>query len=65
MAKVKAKVLCFVDNHLRQEGEVFEYNGIRNTNLEYLDAAPEPEREAEQPVRKLRRPRPAATDAAE
>lgn len=65
MAKVKAKVLCFVDNHLRQEGEVFEYNGIRNTNLEYLDAAPEPEGETEQPVRKLRRPRSASADAAD
>ena len=65
MAKVKAKVLCFVDNHLRQEGEVFEYNGVRNTNLEYIDTAPETTEEPEQPVRKLRRPRSAAADAAE
>jgi hypothetical protein len=36
MAQVRAKTLCFVDNGLRQEGDVFEYNGVKNTNLEYL-----------------------------
>ena len=63
MAKVKAKVLCFVDNHLRQEGEVFEYSGVHNTNLEYLDAAANDTASEEQPARKLRRPR--QTDATE
>ena len=62
MAKVKAKVACFIDNHLRQEGDVFEYSGVRNTNLEYIDAADEAGTE-EQPARKLRRPR--QTDATE
>ena len=63
MAKVKAKVLCFVDNHLRQEGEVFEYSGVHNTNLEYLDAADNDTASEAQPARKLRRPR--QTDATE
>lgn len=36
MAQVRAKTLCFVDNGLRQEGDVFEYNGVKNSNLEYL-----------------------------
>ena len=37
MARVRAKVVCFVDNSLRKEGEVFEYNGPHNGNLEYID----------------------------
>lgn len=37
MAKVKAKVKCFVDNTLREAGEVFEYNGPENGNLELAD----------------------------
>lgn len=37
MAKVKAKVLCFVDNGLRQTGDTFEYDGPFNHHLEYLD----------------------------
>ena len=40
MAQVRAKTLCFVDNGLRQEGDVFDYNGPKNTNLEYLDGGP-------------------------
>lgn len=39
MAKVKAKVLCFVDNGLRQPGDVFDYDGPLNLNLEYLEGA--------------------------
>ena len=27
MSKVKAKVTCFIDNSLRNEGDEFEYNG--------------------------------------
>ena len=38
MAKVKAKVVCFVDNHYRNEGDVFQYSGPFNGNLEYLEA---------------------------
>ena len=37
MARVRAKVVCFVDNSLRKDGEVFEYNGPHNGNLEYID----------------------------
>ena len=37
MPKVKAKILCFVDNGLRQPGDVFEYNGPRNHHLEYIE----------------------------
>lgn len=48
MAQVRAKKLCFVDNGLRQEGEQFEYNGPKNTNLEYLDGAPEESNGVEQ-----------------
>ncbi len=43
MPQVRAKVLCFIDNSLRREGDVFEYNGPENSNVEYLDgSAPEP-----------------------
>ena len=27
MAQVRAKTLCFIDNGLRNEGDIFEYNG--------------------------------------
>ena len=37
MAQVRAIRLCQVDNSLRQEGDVFEYNGPYNGNLEYLE----------------------------
>lgn len=47
MARVKAKILCFVDNGLRQPGDEFEYKGSFNTNLEYLDKKPELDREPE------------------
>ena len=40
MAQVRAKTLCFVENGLRREGDVFDYNGPKNTNLEYLKGAP-------------------------
>lgn len=30
MVEVKALQVCFIDNHLRQPGEVFEYNGTPN-----------------------------------
>lgn len=63
MAKVKAKVVCFVDNHYRQQGDVFNYSGPFNGNLEYLEGAPEENPATEQPARKLRRPR--QTDATE
>jgi len=40
MAQVRAKVVCFIDNGLRQEGDVFQYDGPFNGNLEYLDGSP-------------------------
>jgi len=36
MAQYKAKVKCFVDNSLRNEGDVFEYNGSPNHHLEFV-----------------------------
>jgi hypothetical protein len=41
MARVKAKVLCFVDNGLRQPGDEFEYKGAFNKHLEYMDKTPD------------------------
>lgn len=37
MSKVKAKVTCFIDNSLRNEGDEFEYNGPKNPNVEIID----------------------------
>lgn len=34
MAFYKAKVKCYVDNAIREEGDVFEYEGPENGNLE-------------------------------
>ena len=39
MAQVKAKIVCFIDNALRQEGDVFEYNGVPNSNVVLVGAA--------------------------
>lgn len=49
MAQVRAIRLCQVDNTLRQEGDVFEYNGPQNGNLEYLEGQP-PKAKAEATV---------------
>lgn len=38
MPRYRAMVKCFVDNSLRDEGDVFEYNGPANPNLELADA---------------------------
>lgn len=43
MAQYRAKVVCFVDNSLREEGEVFEYNGPKNSNLELVQSEVDPE----------------------
>jgi hypothetical protein len=40
MAQVRAIRLCQVDNALRQEGDIFDYDGPENGNLEYLDGKP-------------------------
>jgi len=39
MSKVQAKILCFVDNGLRQPGDIFEYSGPPNKNVELLDGS--------------------------
>jgi hypothetical protein len=41
MPQVKAKTTCFIDNSLRNEGDVFEYNGTPNTNVVLVGAAGE------------------------
>jgi hypothetical protein len=55
MPKYRAKVKCFVDNGLREVGDVFEYNGPQNKNLERVGFEPEPV-EHEDSVPALRRP---------
>lgn len=65
MAKVKAKVLCFVDNGLRQPGDTFNYDGPFNTHLEYLEGTVQPARatdSSDAPAPKLRgrKPKPDA-----
>lgn len=42
MPRYRAMVKCFVDNSLRDEGDVFEYNGPANPNLELADGSDEP-----------------------
>ena len=56
MAMVKAKVLCFVDNSLRQPGDTFNYEGPYNHHLEYLEGEPQAARlsDEEAPAPKLR-----------
>jgi hypothetical protein len=56
MAMVKAKLLCFVDNGLRQPGDTFSYEGPHNDHLEYLDGGPQAARlsDEEAPAPKLR-----------
>ena len=62
MAKVKAKVLCFVDNGLRQPGDTFNYEGPFNHHLQYLDGGTAQQdavvSDEEAPAPKLRRGRP-------
>jgi hypothetical protein len=41
--QVRANRVCFVDNGLRQEGDVFEYNGPPNKCLDALGPAKAPE----------------------
>ena len=39
MAQYKAKVKCFIENALRYEGDVFEYNGTYNHHLEFVSGS--------------------------
>jgi hypothetical protein len=51
--RVRAIKKCFIDNAIREEGDVFEYNGPRNTNVVSVDGgAQEPEPFAAAPDRK-------------
>lgn len=66
MAQVKAIATCFVENGLRQPGDVFEYNGPPNRHLERIDrdgdgSDPEPP-DADRPATR-RRVRAAKQDA--
>ena len=55
MAQVKAKTVCFIDNALRQEGDVFEYNGVQNSNVVLVGAAEE--KVANEPAVKQKSPK--------
>jgi hypothetical protein len=35
--RVRATAKCFIDNQVRDTGEVFEYNGPHNANVELVD----------------------------
>ena len=65
MAQVKAKVLCFVDNGLRQPGDTFNYDGPFNHHLEYLDGGTQAARPSHEdaPAPKLRPGRKPKTEA--
>jgi len=45
MPQVRANRTCFVDNGLRQEGDVFEYNGPPNKCLDCIGAAKAPKQD--------------------
>ena len=55
MPQVKAKTTCFIDNSLRNEGDVFEYNGAPNTNVVLVGAAEE--KVANEPAVKQKSPK--------
>lgn len=40
MPQYRAKVKCYVDNGIREEGDVFEYDGPENGNLELVSGKP-------------------------
>jgi hypothetical protein len=62
MPKYRATVKCFIDNTIREEGEVFEYNGPEIEILTPVDADGGDEQVAAEPERrKPGRPRKVAT----
>ncbi|NBQ76423.1 MAG: hypothetical protein EBU14_13900 [Acetobacteraceae bacterium] len=65
MARVKTHQKCFVGNTIREEGEVFEYDGPRVTYFEYLegDAVEISEPSDEPQRRKPGRPRKAGVNS--
>ena len=63
MAMYRAKVRCFVANGMREEGDVFDYEGPLNTNLEPADKPDETVEEAP-PKKQAPRARRAGADNA-
>jgi len=61
MAKVIAKVDCFIDNSFRRAGDVFELNGPLNVCVEYADG----EQPKEPAVKRGRKQAVEVTEAAE
>lgn len=55
MPQVKAVTKCFIDNSIREEGDVFEYNGVPNSNVVLVGAAGE--EVAYEPVVKQKSPK--------
>lgn len=54
MAQVTAKVKCYIDNAIRKEGEVFEYNGVKSAYLEYPKKGEVAESDEEPKVKKTK-----------
>lgn len=63
--QVKAKVRVFVGNTLRQEGDVFEYSGDPDPNLEPLNTSAEAEEADVSEMDRPRRGRPRKNPASE
>jgi len=63
--QVKAKVRVFVENTIRQEGEVFEYKGNPDPNLEPVNAIESVEEVVDAESEKPRRGRPRKNNASE
>ena len=58
MPQVRANRVCFVDNGLRQEGDVFEYNGPPNACLDCLNAPKAPQAKVQDDVPEMTVARP-------
>ena len=64
MPKYRAKVKCFIDNTIREEGEVFEYSGPEIEILAPVDPVKREDHVAVEPERrKPGRPRKVVTGA--
>jgi hypothetical protein len=57
MAQVRAKVRVFVDNTLRDAGDIFEYKGTPNRHLEVLNGDLEEIKETPAAIAEAPRPR--------
>jgi len=57
MAQVRAKVRVFIDNALRDAGDVFEYNGPENKHLEMLTNPAPANRDTPEAIAERPRPR--------